>query len=153
MGVKEDGYHRKEVVTIYMQKWMWLPRVGRGVVVMKQKHCRARGQEVICKTCSGPAVMKATSVARPSRVESRRDQVEGGGLGSYEEVGRFCGSRRDQEKVGGLDRQVSPEEIRSREVELRLKVGLLLLQLFPNGGATDIVFETLFRIAVGTATA
>ena len=29
-------------------------------------------------------------------------------------------------------------------------VGLLLLQLFPNGGATDIVFVTLFCIAVGT---
>ena len=30
------------------------------------------------------------------------------------------------------------------------KVGLLLLQLYPNGGATDIVFVTLFCIAVGT---
>ena len=38
-----------------------------------------------------------------------------------------------------FDPQVSPEEIKSREVELGLKVGLLLLQLFPNGGATDIV--------------
>ena len=52
-----------------------------------------------------------------------------------------------------LDPQVSPEKIKSREVELGLKVGLLLLQLFPNSGATDIVFVTLFRIAVGTATA
>ena len=52
-----------------------------------------------------------------------------------------------------LDPQVSPEEIRSREVELGLRVGLLLLQLFPNGGATDIVFVTLFCIAVGTAIA
>ena len=34
-----------------------------------------------------------------------------------------------------------------------LRVGLLLLQLFPNGGATDIVFVTLFGIPVGTATA
>ena len=50
-----------------------------------------------------------------------------------------------------LDPQVSPEEIKSREVELGLRVGLLLLQLFPNGGATDIVFVTLFRIAVGSA--
>ena len=33
----------------------------------------------------------------------------------------------------------------------RERVGLLLLQLFPNGGATDIVFVTLFCIAVGTA--
>ena len=52
-----------------------------------------------------------------------------------------------------LDPQVSPEEIRSREVELGLRVGLLLPQLFPNGGAMDIVFVTLFRIAVGTAIA
>ena len=43
-----------------------------------------------------------------------------------------------------LDPRVSPEEIKSREVELGLRVGLLLLQLFPNGGATDIVFVTLF---------
>ena len=65
--------------------------------------------------------------------------------------------RRDQEEEGELDshEDVSPEEIKSREVEvdLGLKVGLLLIQLFPNGGATDIVFVTLFRIAVGTATA
>ena len=35
----------------------------------------------------------------------------------------------------------------------RERVGLLLLQLFPNGGATDIAFVTLFCIAVGTAIA
>ena len=42
--------------------------------------------------------------------------------------------------------EASPEEIKRREVELgyRERVGLLLLQLFPNGGATDIVFVTLF---------
>ena len=50
-----------------------------------------------------------------------------------------------------LDPQVSPEEIKSREVELGLRVGILSLQLFPNGGATVIVFVTLFYIAVGTA--
>ena len=38
-----------------------------------------------------------------------------------------------------LDPQVIPEEIKSRWVELGLRVGLLLLQLFPNGGATDSV--------------
>ena len=53
-----------------------------------------------------------------------------------------------------LDPQVSPEEIKSREVELGLSVGLLVLQLmFPDDGATDIVFMTLFRIAAGTAIA
>ena len=52
-----------------------------------------------------------------------------------------------------LDPQVSQKEIKSRVVELGLNVGLLLLQFFPNGGDTDIVFVTLFRIAVGTATA
>ena len=63
-------------------------------------------------------------------------------------------SRRDQEEGGGLDthEEVSPEEIKSREVELGLRVGLLFfLQLFPNGECTDIV--TLFCIAVGTAIA
>ena len=35
----------------------------------------------------------------------------------------------------------------------RERAGLLLLQLFPNGGATDIVFVTLFCIAVGTTIA
>ena len=40
--------------------------------------------------------------------------------------------------------EASPEEIKSREVVLgyRERVGLLLHQLFPNGGATDIVFVT-----------
>ena len=65
--------------------------------------------------------------------ESRRDQGEGGELDSHEEV--------------------SPEEIKSREMDLRLRVGLLLLQLFPNGGAAGIVFVTVFCIAVGTAIA
>ena len=41
---------------------------------------------------------------------------------------------------------------RARERE-RESVGLLLLQLFPYGGATNIVFVTLFCIAVGTAIA
>ena len=44
-----------------------------------------------------------------------------------------------------LDPQVRPEEIKGREVELGLRVGLLLLQLFPNGGATDIVFVTVLH--------
>ena len=42
-----------------------------------------------------------------------------------------------------LDPRVSPEELKSREVELGLRVGLLSLQLFPNGGATDVVFVTV----------
>ena len=52
-----------------------------------------------------------------------------------------------------LDPQVSPQEIKSREVELDLRVKLLSLQSFPNGGATDIVLVILFCIAVGTAMA
>ena len=68
-------------------------------------------------------------------------------------------SRRDQEEGGELDshEEASPEEIKRREVVLgyreRERVGLLLLQLFPNGGATDIVFVSSFCIAVGTAIA
>ena len=52
-------------------------------------------------------------------------------------------------------KEASPEEIKSREVVLgcRERVGLLTLQLFPNGGATDIVFVTLFCVAVRTAIA
>ena len=52
-----------------------------------------------------------------------------------------------------LDPPQSPEEIKRRQVELGLKFGFLLLQLFPNGGATDIVSVTLFCIPVGTAIA
>ena len=66
----------------------------------------------------------------------------------------------------------SPGEIKRREVSWTLtkklaqkrsragrwcwareRAGLLLLQLFPSGGATDIVFVILFCIAVGTAIA
>ena len=39
--------------------------------------------------------------------------------------------------------QVSPEEIKNKEVVLGLRV--LSLQLFPNGGATDIVFVTVLH--------
>ena len=63
----------------------------------------------------------------------------------------FAGPGEIKRREVVLDPQVSPEEIKIREVELGLKV--LSLQLFPNGGATDIVFVTLFRIAFGTAVA
>ena len=43
------------------------------------------------------------------------------------------------------DPQVSPEEIKSREVELGLRAGLLLLQLILNGRAMDIVFVTVLH--------
>ena len=64
-------------------------------------------------------------------------------------------SRRDQEEGGELDshEEVIPEEFKTRKVVLGLRVGLLLLQLFSNGEATDIVFVTLFCIAAGTAIA
>ena len=58
-------------------------------------------------------------------------------------------SRQDQEEGDELDshKEASPEEIKSREVVLgwRERVGLLLLQLFPNGGATDMVFVTVLH--------
>ena len=57
--------------------------------------------------------------------------------------------RRDQEERGELDshEDASPEEVKSREVVLGYteRVGLLLLQFFPNGGATDIVFVTVLH--------
>ena len=52
-----------------------------------------------------------------------------------------------------LDTFGGPGEIKRREVELGLRAGLLLLQLFPNGGTTDIVFVTLFSIAAETVIA
>ena len=61
----------------------------------------------------------------------------------------FAGPGENKWREVVLNPQVRPEEIKSREVELGLRVGLLLLQLFPKGGATDIVFVTLFCIAVG----
>ena len=68
-------------------------------------------------------------------------------------LGVFAGPGEIKRRKVVLDPQVSPEEIKSMEVELGLRVGLLLLQLFPDGGAMDIVFVTLFCIAVGTAIA
>ena len=65
----------------------------------------------------------------------------------------FAGPGEIKRREVVLDPQVSPEEIQSREVELGLRAGLLSFQLFPNGGATDIVFLTPFCIAVGTAIA
>ena len=65
----------------------------------------------------------------------------------------FAGPGEIKRREVVLDPQVSPDEIKSRDVELGLRVGLLSLQLFPNGGATDTVFATLFCIAVGTAVA
>ena len=65
----------------------------------------------------------------------------------------FAGPGEIKRREVVLDPQVSTEEIKSREVELGLRVGLLLFQLFPSGGAMDIVFVTLFCIAVGTAIA
>ena len=67
-----------------------------------------------------------------------------------EKLDAFAGPGEIKRRAVVLDPQVSSEDIRSREVELGLRVGLLLRQLFPNGGATDIVFVTLFRTAVGT---
>ena len=65
----------------------------------------------------------------------------------------FAGPGEIKRREVVLDPHVSSEEIKSREVELGLRVGLLSLQLFPNCGATDIVFVALFYIAVRTAIA
>ena len=64
----------------------------------------------------------------------------------------FAGPGENKKEVV-LDTQVSLQEIKNREVELDLKVGLPLYQLFFNSGATDIVFVTLFRTAVEIANA
>ena len=61
----------------------------------------------------------------------------------------FAGPGEIKRREVVLGPQVSPEEIKSRKVELGLRVGLLLLQLFPNGGATDIVFVTVLHSSWG----
>ena len=57
----------------------------------------------------------------------------------------FAGPGEIKRREVVLDPQVSPEEIKSRVVELGMRVRLLLLQVFPNGRATDIVFVTVLH--------
>ena len=53
-----------------------------------------------------------------------------------------------------LDSQESPEEIKSRQVELGSEsLTCLLLQLFLNSGVADIVLVTLLRTSAETAIA
>ena len=61
-------------------------------------------------------------------------------LDSNEDVRRSGPGKIKRRKVV-LDPQVSPQEI--KQVELGLKAELLLHQLFPNGGATHILFVTV----------
>ena len=101
-------------------------------------------------------------ITHPARAAKalRRPVTTCGRVRAWEHIGsvgeKWVGteSRRYEEEGGELDshEDTSPEEFKSREVVLgyRERVGFLLLQLFPNGGATDIVFVTLFCIAVGT---
>ena len=108
---------------------------------------------------------------------SRRDQEEGSELDSHEEVNTFAGpgeiKRREvvldlhedvrlsfagpgeiKRREVVLDPQESPGENKSREVELGSESWTcLLLQLFLNSSATDIVLVTLLRTAVETAIA
>ena len=44
-----------------------------------------------------------------------------------------------------LDASAGPGEIKRREAELGSRAGLLSLHLFPNGGATVIVFVTVLH--------
>ena len=87
--------------------------------------------------------------------ESRRDQEEGGELDSQEEVRlSFAGPGEIKRREVVLDLQDSPEEIKRREADLGSESWTcLLLQLFLNSSATDIVLVTLLRTAVETAIA
>ena len=80
-------------------------------------------------TIKGKQAAQRMKKKKKRKKESRRDQDEGGELDSHEEA--------------------SPEETECREVVLgyiyRERVQLLLLQSFPNGGATDIVFVTVLH--------
>ena len=68
-----------------------------------------------------------------------------------ERLDTFVGPGEINRREVVLDHQISPEEMKSREIELGLKVGLLLPQLILNSGATDIVFVTLFGATLDTA--
>ena len=77
--------------------------------------------------------------------ESRRDEEEGGELDSHEEVaqersraGRWSWAR---ELVSWCFTPRQPVRL----YQGGLRVGLLLLQLFPNGGATDFAFVTVLH--------
>ena len=91
----------------------------------------------------------------PPVAESRRDQEEGGELDSHEEARLSFASPGEIKRMEGvLDPQESPEKIKSRQVELGSESWTcLLLQLFLNSSATDIVLVTLLRTAVETAIA
>ena len=104
--------------------------------------------EIKRREVRGTLTKKLNSFAGPGKI--KRWEVS---WTLTKKLNAFAGPGEIKTRGMVLDRQVSPEEIRSREVELGLKAGLLLLQLFPSGGATDIVFVTLFCIAVGTAIA
>ena len=87
--------------------------------------------------------------------ESRRDQEEGGELDSHEEVNSFAGPGEINLRGGRWCWTLKRAQKRSRagRWSRALKVGLLLLRLFLNSCATDIVLVTLLRTAVETAIA
>ena len=62
----------------------------------------------------------------------------------------ICGSRRDQEEGAGPSRELGRDQEQGGGVGLR-KLDNLLLQLFLNSCATDIVFVSLLCTAVETA--
>ena len=84
--------------------------------------------------------------------ESRRDEEEGGELDFKKKLDTFAGPGEIKRREEVLDHQVSPEEIKSRELELgsAQKVGLPFCFLL-NSGATDIVLVILPSTAVETA--
>ena len=90
-------------------------------------------------------------LAAPGVVSSAGPAAENDVTDLQKVVGSTCRSEiKRREGSWTLSRRsYSPEEIKGREVVLgyRERVGLLLLQLFLNGGVTDIVFVTLFCIA------
>ena len=79
--------------------------------------------------------------------------LEGGKLDSHEEARlSFAGPGEIKRREVVVVPQESPEEIKSREVELGSESWTcLLLQLLLNSSATHIVFVNLPRTAVETA--
>ena len=86
-----------------------------------------------------------------TRSESRRDQEESWTLAKT--LDAFAGPGETKRREVVLDPQVSPEEIKSREVELGLKFRLFCIsRCFPTAELRTLSLWP-FRTAVGTVTA
>ena len=124
-----------------MQNLPWKRSVSFDVEIYGQlEGATSRGGEIIPGIRRESAYRAVLGTVVQSRGEIKRREVSWT-LRKKLDASEGPGEIKRREVV--LDPQVSLEEIKSREVELGLKVGLLLPQSFLNSGAMDIVFATV----------